>query len=258
MVKVVGKKEVTESIKLTPASAPSPEQGKIYFDSTSNKLNVSTDGTTFTEIPSPPNPSQGDILYYDGTNWVKLPAGTSGQYLKTQGEGANPTWDDVSSKWQVVDERTITTDCQYVDFTNLDINTDKVYFLLASIRNPFMYEGTFSLYANEDYTETNYYSQILSLYEGGVGGSLVNSPRVGKMNASNSAFIIMYIIKDPNNHYRVLSKCTTGVTTSMKCEEDYVCKTTAITNLTSLRFAWPGGQNVIGVGSYFLLCKLRG
>jgi len=123
MVKVVGKKEVTESIKLTPASAPSPEQGKIYFDSTSNKLKVSTDGTTFTEIPSPPNPSQGDILYYDGTNWVKLPAGTSGQYLKTQGEGANPTWADVDAGLSILSYNRTRVETTSTNWTTLHTHT---------------------------------------------------------------------------------------------------------------------------------------
>ena len=36
--------------------------------------------------------AQGDILYYDGTNYVRLGAGTSGHYLKTNGTGANPSW----------------------------------------------------------------------------------------------------------------------------------------------------------------------
>ena len=36
--------------------------------------------------------SQGDILYQNATNLVNLPAGTSGQFLKTQGAGANPVW----------------------------------------------------------------------------------------------------------------------------------------------------------------------
>jgi len=35
---------------------------------------------------------QGDILYFDGTNWVVLHPGTSGQFLQTQGGGANPLW----------------------------------------------------------------------------------------------------------------------------------------------------------------------
>lgn len=40
--------------------------------------------------------TQGDILYYNGTSWVVLHAGTSGYYLKTQGSGANPVWAAVS------------------------------------------------------------------------------------------------------------------------------------------------------------------
>ena len=41
-------------------------------------------GTTLT--------TQGDILYRDGSGLARLAAGTSGQFLKTQGLGANPVW----------------------------------------------------------------------------------------------------------------------------------------------------------------------
>lgn len=41
--------------------------------------------------------AQGDILYHDGTRWVNLAHGTSGQFLKTQGAGANPVWATVSA-----------------------------------------------------------------------------------------------------------------------------------------------------------------
>ncbi len=41
--------------------------------------------------------AQGDILYFNGTNWVRLPAGTNGQYLKTQGAAANPVWGTVAT-----------------------------------------------------------------------------------------------------------------------------------------------------------------
>lgn len=40
--------------------------------------------------------AQGNIIYHNGTIWTQLAAGTSGQYLKTQGAGANPTWADVN------------------------------------------------------------------------------------------------------------------------------------------------------------------
>lgn len=36
--------------------------------------------------------AQGDILYFDGTNLQNLGPGTSGQFLQTQGAGADPVW----------------------------------------------------------------------------------------------------------------------------------------------------------------------
>ncbi len=48
-----------------------------------------TGGKNITELTG----TQGDILYHNGTNWAKLGAGTLGQYLKTNGSGANPSWE---------------------------------------------------------------------------------------------------------------------------------------------------------------------
>ncbi len=36
--------------------------------------------------------AQGDILYFNGTDWVRLAAGTSGDFLRTNGAGADPAW----------------------------------------------------------------------------------------------------------------------------------------------------------------------
>jgi hypothetical protein len=36
--------------------------------------------------------AQGDVIYFNGTVWVRLAPGTSGQFLQTQGAGANPQW----------------------------------------------------------------------------------------------------------------------------------------------------------------------
>jgi len=35
---------------------------------------------------------QGDVLYFDGTAWVALAAGTAGYVLSTGGPAANPSW----------------------------------------------------------------------------------------------------------------------------------------------------------------------
>jgi len=36
--------------------------------------------------------AQGDVMYHDGSNLVRLAAGASGYFLKTNGAGANPAW----------------------------------------------------------------------------------------------------------------------------------------------------------------------
>jgi len=41
--------------------------------------------------------AQGDVLYYNGTDYARLGVGSSGQFLKTQGAGANPIWGTVST-----------------------------------------------------------------------------------------------------------------------------------------------------------------
>lgn len=71
------------------------ETGMIADDAvTADKLaSNSVDGTKL----AVGSDAQGDLLYYNGTDYVRLPAGTSGQALKTQGAGANPTWGDAAS-----------------------------------------------------------------------------------------------------------------------------------------------------------------
>lgn len=47
-------------------------------------------------------PAQGNILYYDGSNWVVLAPGTDGQLLKTSGVGANPEWISASGTGDMI------------------------------------------------------------------------------------------------------------------------------------------------------------
>jgi len=45
-----------------------------------------------TAIAPPASLTKGDIIFFDGTKWDRLPPGTQGQVLTTQGAGANPVW----------------------------------------------------------------------------------------------------------------------------------------------------------------------
>lgn len=69
----------------------------------SDKLDGADAGTAANNIfKIPSDIAQGDIFYVDGTgNIVRLAAGTSGQFLKTQGAGADPVWDSPPAGWTV-------------------------------------------------------------------------------------------------------------------------------------------------------------
>jgi len=76
-------------------------------------------GTTIT--------TQGDILYRDGSGLQRLAAGTSGQFLKTQGTGANPVWaDNVAGLVQTVannktDDFSSSTTSSWIDITGVTL-----------------------------------------------------------------------------------------------------------------------------------------
>ena len=77
------------------------------------------DGTDLTSTLT----TQGDLLYRDGSGLQRLAAGTSGQFLKTQGSGANPTWANAGGgQFQFVTRTAITSTVASVAFTNLEAN----------------------------------------------------------------------------------------------------------------------------------------
>lgn len=75
----------------------------VNLSATQTLTNKTMDGdnNTFTDLPAAnlkiASQAQGDILYYSGSAWARLGAGTNGQYLQTQGAGANPQWATVAS-----------------------------------------------------------------------------------------------------------------------------------------------------------------
>src|SRR6056300_151116 len=87
-----------------------------YFEQMSSAGTNGTDGTDLTTTLT----TQGDIVYRDASGLARLGAGTSGQFLKTNGTGANPSWGDagggiVQVKYNYQDFNTTTTSSSYVD-----------------------------------------------------------------------------------------------------------------------------------------------
>ena len=73
------------------ASTGNATSNATYWTKLAAKGTNGTDGTDVGTVIT----TQGDILYRDGSGLARLAAGTSGQFLKTQGSGANPVWGTV-------------------------------------------------------------------------------------------------------------------------------------------------------------------
>jgi hypothetical protein len=96
-----------DSVSIDGSSVSDPDfvsTGDIDFVDTSNTVtaNINTNSVDGTHIALGSD-AQGDVMYYDGTDWARLPAGTSGQFLQTQGAGSNPQWATASGSGDITD-----------------------------------------------------------------------------------------------------------------------------------------------------------
>jgi hypothetical protein len=115
---------------------------------------------TGTDITSISGLAQGDVLYYNGTAWVRLGAGTSGQVLTTQGSGANPQWNTLSSDKVRLATTTVSSSVSSLEITTGFSNTYSIYELYwfnttlsgtsVNVRLQFGYGGT-PTYVTTDY-----------------------------------------------------------------------------------------------------------
>ena len=104
---------------------------KIQKETSSTNIDVPSTGQ-FIDLASA---AQGDVLYHNGSSYVRLGAGTSGQYLQTAGAGANPAWATVAggltqaSQWRL---HTTFTNDQDPIAANLEENDTDGYSRLGS------------------------------------------------------------------------------------------------------------------------------
>lgn len=141
-------------------------------------------GTTLT--------TQGDILYRDGSGLQRLAAGTSGQFLKTQGSGANPVWSTLTDApvTRLLDVDVTTT----VSHIDLSLGSLDQYVMVKIIMEDLSVDTSgVDVYCGVMQGSTPAYSSIQHEYIANTGGSAISSGSTiggringGGLNASDS------------------------------------------------------------------------
>lgn len=200
--------------------------------------------------------AQGDILYYNGSTWIRLAAGTSGQFLKTQGAAANPLWASFTGGWILeADETTSGGPVSSVDFTGLDLETDHAYMIVGYLLNDVGTSGgDLRLFVNSDTTTTNYYRQEISRSATTMAGDRVNNPRIGNMasNPTNQLIVIFMSKISGQEPYAVAFNNPAAPASILWDSHFWVHNST--TNVTSISLA-SENANHISDGSRIALFK---
>jgi len=158
--------------------------------------------------------------------------------------------------WQVLAEVEVASDCDYVDFTNLDINRDWFYILLFTVKNPTASGTRYFLYVEGDYTNTNYYNQQIWGDGATVGANRVNEASISYVLSGGRASGSVTITKDSDGYFRYFDNYSYKTGSSIQDVFRAGSKTAPVSNITSLRVA-AEVSGAIGAGSRFILARPR-
>jgi len=159
--------------------------------------------------------------------------------------------------WVKVAEVIPTSDVDYIDFTGLDILTDRYYIVHLWIKNPTASAAMYYLFVEADYTTTNYYAQQVAAGGTSIGASRRNDPEIAWVGAGQSGGSWGLIFRDGNGYYRVIGLNSRKETTYIETYLTYITNNSPLTNITQLRLA-ASVTLAIGTDSIVTLCKPRG
>lgn len=151
------------------------------------------------KIDIPSGSVQGDILIRNASGWTRLSAGTSGQYLKTQGSAADPAWATVAAGgMKVMANVTLASAASYIEATGLNLQSDGFYRVYLTGSNDVNALKNVSFCINGDTTVTDYYTNA--------NGTKSNNNILGQVRkfwGCSGDFILTQPITDTPATYRV-------------------------------------------------------
>jgi hypothetical protein len=158
-------------------------------------------------------------------------------------------------KSNIIAEITISSNCDYVDFTGLDSDIDGGYILECAIVNNASQNGYYSLFVNGDTNGSNYSYQRLGVEGSTVSGVSGNSAPICFSIPSDKVNIFVNI-KIIGGLFRYISLGSTQYSGGVHGDLIWGRKSATITKITSLRVS-VSQTNGIGAGSKFILKKIR-
>lgn len=180
--------------------------------------------------------AQGDVLYHNGTSWTRLGAGTSGQFLKTQGAAANPTWATVNEdqsldgsvvQVQVATSSTASTHTTIIpDDNTIPQNTEGEELLTVSI-TPKSTTNVLLIEANIFNSQNTLGETVIALFQDSTAGALAAIARDAVASRTNIATL----------RYKMAAGTTSSTTFKIRGGPD---------NTGTMTFNGVGGANVFG------------
>ena len=153
----------------------------------------------------------------------------------------------------IVDTATTT-----IDITGLDIGKDDELMLVCDINNTSVDGVLCYVYANANYTNTNYYSQRITANNTTTSANRDNHSAFMEVTNGSKVFSVSRIKLTNNGFFVSQSNMNRDYGVSgLQLIDRYLTSTFTLSSITSLRIA-TSSTNAIGVGSRFQLYKIGG
>jgi len=166
-----------------------------------------------------------------------------------------PFWVNIPDKplgLKKVVEIDVTADTTIITITGLDINTDKFYLLLFTVKNPTASNAGYDLLVEGDLTTANYYNQ--EIY--GTGTSIYvgrkNWMDIGWATPGERCFSSTFIVRDPDGYPRFYSYQTRKTGTEVENMLRAGTYIYTVTNITQIDVR-ASITNAIGAGSKLII-----
>ena len=158
----------------------------------------------------------------------------------------------------IISEITISSDCDYIDFTGLDSDIDGGYILECAIVNHATSDTGYYLYVNGDTTNSNYKGQYFATCGGTIFNGRTDNPSINYI-PSNSNINLTINIKCINGYFKFIVIGNAVATADHDISTGLWAgnRNSTITKITSLRIS-ADQTNGIGANSKFILKRMRG